>query len=84
MKTPRNIPRETIANQNKAADPKEFRLGFGQCRVGEDACTDRTRHSPAARRNRSLQDFLLDLYQGSSSGHAEPRFCAIVRLGNIG
>lgn len=23
MKTPRNIPRETIANQNKAADPKD-------------------------------------------------------------
>ena len=82
MKTPRNIPIETIANQNKAADPKD------SVWVSANAGSGKT-HVLTERVIRLLLDgtdpsenSLPDLYQGSRRGDAKPRFCTIVRMGD--
>ena len=49
MRSPNVIPPDVLRVQAAASDPARFRVGRGQCRLGQDARAGAARDQPAAR-----------------------------------
>ena len=73
------MPDETAAAGARFRS-REFGLGVGQCRLGQDACAVAARHPPAARRHRPVEDTVPDLYARRRRQHVEPRLLQPVGL----
>ncbi len=54
---------ETTIAAGARLRPRAFRLGVGQCRLGQDTCADAARHPADARRRAAVVDPVPDLYQ---------------------
>ena len=59
-----DIPQETLGRQHKASNPRPVRLGFRQCRFGQDPCAREPGDPASPARRCALETPLPDLHQG--------------------
>ena len=67
------IPAGNTGQAAPGVKSKPVGLGFGQCRIGQDACAREPCHPAAPARRRALKNPLPDLHQGGGGEHGGAR-----------